>query len=133
MVAMVWIICFCRNLTINSGGAGWSLQHRESYGSGRFEVSELGFVQSRVPLLDCGFRFRRGPQRGHHGMGRMAGEPRKVPGVAQCATGIVLYACERRFDGNVVDLASVPAAGPEYDVGVLEASQVLRRDAGGII
>ena len=40
---------------------------------------------------------------------------------------------ERRLDDNVVDLAGVAVVGPEYDVGVLEALQVLRRDAGGVV
>ena len=66
-------------------------------------------------------------------MGRLPGEPRQIPGVAQGAAGVVLPAGERRLDGNVVDLAGVAVAGPEYDVGVLKALQVLRRDAGGVV
>ena len=91
------------------------------------------FVPSDVPLADGRFRFRCESQCGHHGMGRLAGEPRQVPGVAQGASGVVLPAGERRLDGNVADLAGVAVVGPEYDVGVLEALQVLRRDAGGVV
>ena len=89
-------------------------------------MSALCFVPGDVPLADGRFRFRCESQRGHHDMGRLAGEPRQVPGVAQGAAGVVLPAGERRLDVNVVDLASVAVAGPEYDVGVLEALQVLR-------
>ena len=64
---------------------------------------------------------------------RLAGESRQVPGVAQGAASVVLPAGERRFDSDVVDLAAVAVAGPEYYVGVLEALQVLRRDARGVV
>ena len=128
-----WIVRFCRSSTIGSGGPGRPPQHRGSGGSGRFEVSALCFVPGDVPLADGLFRFRCESQRGHHGMGRLPGEPRQVPGVAQGAAGVVLPAGELRRDGNVVDLAGVAVAGPEYDVGVLEALQVLRRDAGGVV
>ena len=79
------------------------------------------------------FRFRCESQRGHHSMGRLPGEPRQVSSVAQGAAGVVLPAGERRLDGDVVDLAGVAVAGPEYDVGVLDALQVLRRDAAGVV
>ena len=97
-------------------------------------MSALCFVPGDVPLgLMAASALRCESQCGHHGMGRLAGESRQVPGVAQGTAGVVFPAGERGLDSDVVDLAAVAVAGLEYDVGVLEALQVLRRDAGGVI
>ena len=122
-----WIIRFFRSLTIDSDGAGRSLHHRGSGGSGRFEVSALCFVPGDVPLPDGCFRFRCESQCGNHGMGRLAGEPRQVPGVAQGAAGVVFPAGERRLDSDVVDLASCRGGWPR---STMSAFSKLFRSSG---